>query len=76
MTTNAPCPVCGNPLNPVTVPRAMYRNQTYAFRCPGCRERFLADPERYLAATPTGCGHAGGGCGGHDGDGRRLRWPA
>ena len=32
-------------------PRASTRAATYYFCCAGCRERFLAAPERYLAVA-------------------------
>jgi YHS domain-containing protein len=31
----------------------IYRGVTYYFCCPRCRERFVVDPERYLAAVDT-----------------------
>ena len=64
------CPVCGNPVDPATAPTSVYRGVTYYLRCPGCKVRFDADPERFLRSGPDaahgGCGHhsgSGGGCG-------------
>jgi xanthine dehydrogenase accessory factor len=42
-------PVCHMRVEPaVGVPSADYQGGTYWFCCGGCREKFLADPERYL----------------------------
>lgn len=67
------CPVCGNPVDVATAPTSVYKGVTYYLRCPGCKARFDADPERFLRsgpdATHSGCGHHGEGdgcgCGGH-----------
>lgn len=67
------CPVCGSPVDRATAPTSVYKGVTYYLRCPGCKERFDADPERFLRAGPEphgGCGHHGSGgcgCGGHHG---------
>ena len=57
--TDAPVttdPVCGMDVDPaIAKHRAERGGRTYLFCCGGCRERFLADPERYLA--PTSAGH-------------------
>ena len=48
-------PVCGMRVDPAKA-RASYlhEGQTYYFCCPSCKQRFEADPGRYLAgATPT-----------------------
>jgi P-type Cu+ transporter len=43
-------PVCGMSVNPATSQhKADYHGQTYYFCRAGCREKFEADPERYLA---------------------------
>ena len=43
-------PVCGMSVDPETsTNRADYQGQTYHFCRAGCREKFMADPERYLA---------------------------
>ncbi len=43
-------PVCGMSVDPQTsTHRADYQGQTYYFCRAGCREKFVADPERYLA---------------------------
>ncbi|MGB0085439.1 MAG: heavy metal translocating P-type ATPase [Rhodomicrobiaceae bacterium] len=45
-------PVCGMSVNPETsTHRADYQGQTYHFCRAGCREKFMADPERYLAPS-------------------------
>jgi Cu+-exporting ATPase len=42
-------PVCGMRVDPVTAKhRHSYRDHDYFFCCAGCREKFVADPERYL----------------------------
>ncbi len=42
-------PVCGMSVNPATAKhRTEYEGRTYFFCCAGCREKFIADPERYL----------------------------
>ncbi len=47
-------PVCGMAVDPTRTPHwAEYRGTRYSFCCPHCREKFLADPERYLAPRPT-----------------------
>lgn len=62
------CPVCGQPVDRATAPTSTYQGVTYYLRCPHCKERFDADPERFLRAGPDarhgGCGGAHGGCGG------------
>ena len=45
-------PVCGMSVDPETsTNRADYEGQTYHFCRAGCREKFMADPERYLAPS-------------------------
>ena len=41
-------PVCGMSVAPTSPHRAEHGGETYFFCCPKCRERFLADPDRYL----------------------------
>ena len=55
------CPVCGQPADVATAPRSVYQGVTYYLRCAGCKARFDADPERFLARGPS-AEHA---CGGH-----------
>lgn len=43
-------PVCGMTVDPATAPRTEYAGRSYSFCCPGCRDRFVADPESYLSA--------------------------
>ena len=43
-------PVCGMSVDPATTPHhATHGGQDYAFCSAGCRGKFLADPQRYLA---------------------------
>ena len=43
-------PVCGMKVEPQRAAGSFeYKGQTYYFCAPGCREKFKADPERYLA---------------------------
>ncbi len=43
-------PVCGMTVEVATAThRGDFEGQTYYFCCGGCRERFLAEPQRYLA---------------------------
>lgn len=54
------CPVCGKAVDPATAPTSVYQGTTYYLRCPGCKLRFDADPERFLRSGPDrrhpGCG--------------------
>ncbi len=44
-------PVCGMTVRDgASAPRAEHRGRTYLFCCPGCQQRFLAAPERFLEA--------------------------
>jgi Cu+-exporting ATPase len=46
-------PVCGMMVDPHTAKhRHDYRGHTYYFCNPKCREKFIADPEKYLADEP------------------------
>ncbi len=64
-------PVCGMTVDPATATAsAEYEGRTYYFCCGGCREKFLAEPARFVAADPQGAApasgrvahsHAGGG---------------
>lgn len=58
------CPVCGQPVDRATAPTSVYENITYYLRCPRCKERFDADPARFLRSGPD-AGHAGCGEGHH-----------
>src|SRR5690242_2486923 len=55
-------PVCGMRVDPAAgKPSAEHDGQTYHFCCEGCRNKFLAEPERYLgpakpAAPPAPAG--------------------
>jgi Cu+-exporting ATPase len=45
-------PVCGMKVNPATAAAScVHKGQTYYFCNPHCKERFLADPQRYLSGT-------------------------
>ncbi|WP_188611913.1 heavy metal translocating P-type ATPase [Chelatococcus reniformis] len=63
-------PVCGMSVDPATAKHAAeHWAQTYHFCSAGCRTKFLAEPERYLAA---GCEHgAAAGHGRHHGHAHR-----
>ncbi len=46
-------PVCGMMVDPHTAKhRHTHRGHTYYFCSPKCREKFIADPEKYLAGEP------------------------
>lgn len=70
------CPVCAKPVDRETAPTSVYRGITYHLRCPHCKERFDAEPERFLRngadADHAGCGehehadHGPSGCGEHE----------
>jgi xanthine dehydrogenase accessory factor len=46
-------PVCGMTVSPDAKHRAEHAGRTYYFCCGGCREQFLAAPERYLSAMTS-----------------------
>ena len=41
------CPVTGNEVDPDS-PTVEYKGKIYGFCCPGCDDKFVADPEKYL----------------------------
>ena len=48
-------PVCGMVVDPVSsVHRAEHEGETFHFCCVGCRDKFSADPPRFLAASSSG----------------------
>jgi Cu+-exporting ATPase len=48
-------PVCGMTIDPVTAAAtADHEGQSFYFCCPHCRQKFLADPTRYLGAIREG----------------------
>jgi Cu+-exporting ATPase len=48
-------PVCGMSVDPATAKHsAEFAGRTYYFCCDGCREKFLAEPQRYLGGVPAG----------------------
>jgi Cu+-exporting ATPase len=51
-------PVCGMTVDPATAKhKAEHGGTTYYFCCGGCREKFAADPARFLAQAPAHVGH-------------------
>ncbi|MGH3053897.1 MAG: heavy metal-binding domain-containing protein, partial [Gaiellaceae bacterium] len=54
-------PVCGMTVDPATARggSAVHVGRTYYFCNPRCREKFRAEPERYLTAQPTVTSQAG-----------------
>ena len=46
-------PVCGMTVSPASKHRAEHGGRTFFFCCAGCRERFLATPERFLSAVTS-----------------------
>ena len=52
-------PVCGMTVDPSAgKPQHAYNGTTYHFCCNGCRTKFAADPEKYLAKAQSASGHA------------------
>ncbi|MCI0458322.1 MAG: YHS domain-containing protein, partial [Gemmataceae bacterium] len=46
-------PVCGMAVDPATARASLvHDDKTYYFCCPSCRDRFQADPQRYVPAPP------------------------
>jgi Cu+-exporting ATPase len=57
-------PVCGMQVDPADAEwRAEHHGRTYWFCCDGCRDMFLADPERYLAPKMTSVPQPASGAG-------------
>jgi Cu+-exporting ATPase len=47
-------PVCGMRVDPATAEHSVeFAGRTYHFCCAGCRETFLAEPQRYLGEAPA-----------------------
>src|SRR5271165_2653472 len=47
-------PVCGMSVDPATAAhRFDHQGTTYSFCCAGCRDKFAADPARYLGPKPA-----------------------
>ena len=47
-------PVCGMSVDPATAKHsAEFAGKTYYFCCAGCREKFLAEPRRYVGEAPA-----------------------
>lgn len=63
------CPVCAKPVHRETAPTSVYRGVTYYLRCAHCKDRFDADPARFLRgggdADHDGCGQHEHGSAGH-----------
>ena len=49
------CPVCGGQIADGEGVTVLHRSQLVRLRCAQCADRFLADPERYLAGHPAAC---------------------
>src|SRR5438876_10116414 len=50
-------PVCGMTVDPATArPTHQHAGKTYYFCCVPCREKFQADPERFLKPQPPASG--------------------
>ncbi|HWI23879.1 MAG TPA: heavy metal-binding domain-containing protein, partial [Lysobacter sp.] len=47
-------PVCGMQVDPATTPHhAQHEGREYAFCSAGCRQKFIAQPQRYVQAQPS-----------------------
>jgi Cu(I)/Ag(I) efflux system membrane fusion protein len=52
------CPVLGNTFNiTATTPVVEYKGKRYYFCCPGCDDKFIESPEKYLEENPEQKGH-------------------
>lgn len=51
----ARCAVCGDHVAAGAGLTARYGGRTLRFKCPGCLERFRADPGRFLEGHARGC---------------------
>lgn len=65
------CPVCAKPVDRETAPTSVYQGITYYLRCQHCKERFDADPGRFLR---NGADPDHGGCGEPEVDRAALPW--
>jgi len=60
-TGQARDPVCGMAVDPASAEhRAGHGGETYYFCCSGCRDKFAADPARYLGNKPAATSAPGG----------------
>ena len=50
VTEQETCPIMGNPINPALF--VEYEGKKVYFCCAGCPEKFLEDPETYVAKLP------------------------
>ena len=55
--SNSRDPVCGMVVSPGSPHVAEHDGQEYRFCSAGCRTKFIADPQRYLAREASACGH-------------------
>jgi Cu+-exporting ATPase len=64
-------PVCGMSVDPAAEASAEYEGRTYYFCCAGCRDKFAAEPARWVAADVKGgvASTRGGAAHSHDGGG-------
>ena len=62
------CVVCGSDILAGEGVTARYQDRTLRFKCPGCRERLEADPQRYLAGSQQSC------CGGEHNQSPASEW--
>ena len=46
-------PVCGMTVKPTTKHRATYQGREYLFCNPRCKEKFEADPAKYVEPAPA-----------------------
>src|SRR5215213_10444572 len=59
-STDAIDPVCGMTVDPANAAGSSeFNGQTYWFCNAGCKQRFDADPKKYLASAPDESAHAG-----------------
>ncbi|MEP7378087.1 MAG: hypothetical protein ABI725_00840 [Chloroflexota bacterium] len=52
---SAACLVCGGLIEAGEGISARYHGRTLRFKCPGCVDRFLAEPERFLSGHGADC---------------------
>ena len=52
---NDTCPVMGGKVNKDTPYKTVYKGKTIGFCCPGCIEKFKANPGKYMAKLKKQC---------------------
>ena len=52
---NKTCPVMGGKVDKDTTYKTEYEGKTIGFCCPGCIEKFKANPEKYMAKLEKKC---------------------